>query len=151
MSQKQRDQLTHDDLLHESKSVSEGDADIIGYFEVPRGMSYELGYGALEGQHSAEGRIYADIKDDGNSEVDGTLIFQALNPQKEHRANIKRLRTTATRTDLSDRQKQLPFPRVDGEIRESAYLAVAFRSDTDATIERDNCEILIDVTAYDRR
>ena len=154
MTRKKRDQLSELDLLDETKTVTKGDAVILGYFEVPKGMSYELGFGSLEGQHSAEGRIFAEIKDDADEEVKGDIIFQALSPQKQHRADIDTFRTTATNTDLQDRRKQLPLSRYAGKVTESAYVAIAFRADGDSgteTISRDNSEILIDMTKYSER
>lgn len=152
MAQGKRDQLSELDLMESgTTAVTAGDAIPIGYFQVPEGLEYELGFGSLEGQHSAPGRIYAEIKDDADEEVDGDVIFQALNPQKEHRANIEVFRTTSLNTDLSARTEQLPFSRIPGRVTEGAYISVAFRADDDATLDRDNCTILLDATRYDTR
>ena len=108
-------QLTMADFM--AANVTLGAATVwteLGSYTVPRGQAVKLGYGRLEGQDTATGRLYYDIIDDtaGNATAeDGLIRIVAVNPTQTKSNILFQGSTTKGRSgDADSREKQIPFP-----------------------------------------
>lgn len=151
MGESYRSAFTTAKLMTADVSAVAGQPIILGKYTVQAGEVIQLGYGDLNAQESAEGRIFIDIRDNGVSPgvvKEGLIRFTAYTPQGRPQRILGEFRTEQLRTDKTNRTLQIPFPGMPFGIGEDKYIAVEFVPDTTATISKTNTIILFDVTQY---
>lgn len=142
-----RSAFTKDHVMSGDVAVTTGSFHKIGEYKVEAGEMVSLGYGQNETQEGAPGRIYIDLKDDANAEMNGLLRFAAHSPQGRPLKIMAEYRTETLRTDLSNRTLQVPFPSTNFPyLSEDKKLVVEFLPDASGTVSKANSKIIFDIT-----
>jgi hypothetical protein len=126
----------------------------LGRFTVQAGTALALGYGAMEGQDSAAGRLYMDFRDNAanpGAVVNGTIRIDTHNAQDRPTGTIFEARTEALRTSATDRTQQLPFPWINAVGTEDVAFVLKFKGDAAVTLGQANTVILCDATNYEAK
>jgi hypothetical protein len=120
----------------------------VGEYNVQAGELISIGYGMLNGQESATGRIFLDLKDSTEVpvQIDGTIRFVIVSPQDRPLEILAEYRSETLRTGTGDRTKQVPFAESDVWISEDKKLVMEVKADETATLSKANSTILFDVT-----
>lgn len=95
-----------------------------------------------------QGFAYADIKDDSNSAVPGTLWLVQTDAPGDNRIVAKRISASKLRGDISDTNTQIPVPE-QGQypfVGENSKLRLVFVPRSDVTISASNSEIALPTT-----
>jgi hypothetical protein len=124
----------------------------LGRFTVQAGVALAVGFGAMEGQDSAAGRVYIDLKDTTaapGAAVNGQLRIDIHNAQDRVQSTIWEARTESVRSSASDRTQQLPMPWINAVATEDVAFVFKFKSDTAVTVSKTNSTILMDGTSYE--
>lgn len=135
-------------------AVVAGQWNELGRYTVSAGMAVALGFGGMEGQDSAAGRIYMDLRDNAvapGAAINGRIRFTLDNPQKRTERVLFEARTERLRTTAADPTKQIPFSFIDAVATEDWSLVLEYMPDAAQTVGRANCVILVDVTTFDAR
>jgi hypothetical protein len=141
-----RSAFTKDNLMTGDISVDNSSYKTIGSYKVEAGQTIRIGWGDNSSQEGAEGRIYMNIKDSTNVNLDGKLRFVVLTPQKRHLRTLAEYRTETLRTVTDDRQKQIAFPFTNmPRLSEDKILSVEFLADATKTLSKTNSTITFDV------
>jgi len=117
----------------------------LGEYVVPAGELVAIGYGDHDGQESANGRIYIDLKST-TAEVDGLVRLSAFSPQDRPFEILREYRTETLRQGTGDRTKQIPFPVHDLNISEDKKIVLEFIADSGVTVSKADSTILMDIT-----
>jgi hypothetical protein len=129
-------------------AVVAGEAKKLGEYAVNSKEIISLGWGGLEGQENAQGRIYVQLKDNteaGAVQIHGTVRLSVYSPQDRPIAIMHEFRTEQLDTSSTDRTKQIPFPEGMYEITEDNKIVMEFISDTSATLSKANSTIMMDI------
>lgn len=118
---------------------------ILGQYVVPAGELVSIGYGNLDGQQNAQGRIFIDLQDTTKA-VDGLIRISAFSPQDRPKEIMREYRTETLRLNVDDRTKQLAFPEHQLYISEDKKIVLEFIADTDCTVSKSKTKILMDIT-----
>jgi hypothetical protein len=146
-----RSAFTKNDLVAGTTvSVIAGQYIEVGSYTVPAGEMVSIGYGALSGQDTAEGRIFMELKDTTATPVilDGTIRLLALSPQDRPLEVLAEFRTETLRYNSTDRTKMPPLAEHAVTLREDQQLCLQFKSDTTATLSKANSNLIMDCTKY---
>jgi hypothetical protein len=130
-----------------TKAIKAGEENVIGEFTVPAQEVYRWGYGSPQDERN-QGFAYADIKDDSNSEVPGTLWLVQTDAPGDNRIVAKRISASKLRGDISDTNTQIPVPE-QGQypfVGENSKLRLVFVPRNDVTIDASNSEIALPTT-----
>jgi hypothetical protein len=122
----------------------------LGTYTVVAGELVSVGYGNLDGQENAQGRIYLDLKDNATTplEVNGVVRLSVYSPQDRPIEIISEMRTETLRTSSSDRTKQISFPEHDLMVKEDKKIVLEFIPDANATISKANSTLIMDITKF---
>jgi hypothetical protein len=125
-----------------------------GRYTVKAGQGVALGYGALAGQDSATGRIYAKFIDDTFGDVtveEGMVRIEIRNPQDRPVKTIFEARTEALRTMVAapSSDQLIPLPMMADVVTEDFSIVILFKADAADTIQFDFTKMSIDYTNFD--
>lgn len=118
----------------------------LGEYKVLSGDLIALGYGDLDDQCGAVGRIYLLLKDAGPTEVPGTYRLSLMSSADRQLSIEFECRTEITDNNPTDRTKELPFEVSMTWLGLDKRFELAFNPDTTATIVKANSKVLIDIT-----
>lgn len=145
-----RSALTQNDLIASATvSCPAGQFTKLGERKIEAGEELSIGYGAQDGQESAQGRIFVDMRDNAASPgavVDGVLRLQVYSPQNRPLVILGEYRTETLRTGSGDRTKQVPLAESAYLLTEDKKLVLEFMPDSVATIGKSNTKIIFDTT-----
>lgn len=142
------------DFMSADVAVIAGEWYTLGKFTCPAGVGKAIGYGPGRGQAEAEGRIYADFRDNAvapGAVINGMIRIEAWDPQDRVERVLFEARTEQLRTSATDRTQQLAFPERIPGISKDWKLALRFKADANVTVSRTNTVLLMDVTEYTDR
>lgn len=152
MGEMYRSAFTTSKLMPVDVSCVAGQPIILGKYTISAGEMVQLGYGNLNAQESAEGRIFVDIRDNGVSpglKKEGLVRFTVYSPQGRPLRILGEFRSEQLRTDATNRTLQIPFPSNSfPAVSEDKYIALEFVPDTTFTCSKTNTVILFDVSQY---
>lgn len=117
----------------------------LGEYVVPAGELVSIGYGNLNGQQNATGRIYADLQSSTGA-VDGLLRISAFSPQDRPKEILREYRTETLRQNATDRTKQVPFEEHQLAISEDKKIVLEFIADTTVKVDKSKSKLLMDIT-----
>lgn len=147
MAETFRSAFTKANLIKDATTVCiAGNPIILGEYVVPAGELVKIGYGKLEGQESAQGRIYADLQVAAGTPAEGTLRISAFSPQNRPKEIMKEYRTETLRQNATDRTKQVPFAEHDLYVSEDKKIVLEFIADSNISIDKAKSTILMDIT-----
>lgn len=145
-----RSALTLDDFFAADKAVTAGQFNLLGEYTLNPGQVVILGFGTLDGQQDADGRIYVDIKDNSAApgvNLDGVLQICYYDANDHLMYTMQEYRTETLRTNNSDRTKQIPFPEADKGISAFKSIKIFFKPDaTGKTVSATNSSLIMDIT-----
>lgn len=148
-----RSALTQNDLItNATTAVVAGQFNKLGERKIEAGEELSVGYGQQDGQESAQGRIFADIRDNAASPgavVPGVFRLQVYSPQNRPMFILGEWRTETLSTGSGDRTKQVPLKEDQYLLTEDKKLVLEFMPDAAATIGKVNTKILLDTTEYE--
>lgn len=106
-----------------------------------------LGQGKNETQEGALGRIFGDLKDDTNANIDGLVRFSVWTPSNHPKGMMIELHTNQLRTDINDRTKQYPLPESWFKwVTQDDQIVIEVMPETQATLSKANSTLYVDVT-----
>lgn len=142
-----RGTFTVDDLVDSATvSLVAGQYIKVGERQITAGELIALGYGLKSGQESAEGRIFMNIRDNNDALIPGTVRIVEYTPQDRPIKIVDEFRTETLVQGDGDRTKQLPYPEKVRWLSEDKKYVLEIKADSNVTLTKANCEILIDVT-----
>lgn len=145
-----RSALTQNDLISAATvSCMAGQFTKLGERKIEAGEELSIGYGLHDGQESAQGRIFADLRDNAatpGAEVNGVFRLQVYTPQNRPMVILAEYRTETLRTGSGDRTKQVPLAESSYLLTEDKKLVLEFMPDETATIGKTNSKIIFDTT-----
>jgi hypothetical protein len=118
----------------------------LGEYKVLSGDLIALGYGDLDDQCGAVGRIYALIKDVTPAEIPGTLRLSLMSSADRQLSIEFECRTEIIDSNPTDRTKMLPFEVSQTWLSLDKRFELSFNPDTTATVVKANSKVLIDIT-----
>jgi hypothetical protein len=124
----------------------------LGRYTVQAGVALALGYGSMEGQDSANGRLYLDLRNNAASPgvvLNGKLRLDIHNAQDRVQATIWEGRTERIRTSATDPRQQLPMPWINAITTEDVSFVLKFRADAAGTVGKANTVLSLDATIYE--
>jgi hypothetical protein len=124
----------------------------LGRYVVQAGVALALGYGSMEGQDSANGRLYLNLMNNGVSPgaaVNGKIRIDIHNAQDRVQSTIFEGRTERLRTSVTDPRQQLPFPWINAITTEDVCFVLKFRPDAAVTVGKANSTLSMDATIYE--
>lgn len=124
----------------------------LGRNTVQAGVALALGYGSMEGQDSANGRLYLDVRNNGVAPgviANGKVRIDIHNAQDRVIATIFEGRTERLRTSGTDPRQQLPFPWINAVNTEDVSFVFKFRADAAVTVSKTNTILSMDATIYE--
>lgn len=132
-----------DTALVQSKFVE------VGRFVVPAGVGYSLGYGQANGQDSAQGRIYGELKDTGAAAVAGVFRIALLDAKEQPIRTLFEARCESLTTSATDRQQQMPLAEHEAVAVEDRIIALYIKcADAAKTLDVSASTLRIDMTEY---
>lgn len=144
-----RSALTQNDLIgNATVALTQGVYTRLGARVIQAGELLSLGYGDQSGQNNAQGRIYAQLKDNSGTPVvlNGVFRLSVYTPQNRPLVILGEWRTDTLSAGAGDRTKQVPLPESIYQLSEDKQLVLEFNCDTTATLAKANCSILMDTT-----
>ncbi len=145
-----RSAFTQADLINaDTVACIAGNPIKLGEYVVPAGELVSIGYGTLNGQQNATGRIYADLQsltDDVAAAVDGLVRISAFSPQDRPKEILREYRTETLRQNETDRTKQVPFEEHQLAVSEDKKIVFEFIADANVTVNKSKSKILMDIT-----
>jgi hypothetical protein len=118
----------------------------LGEYKVLSGDLIALGYGDLDSQDCAIGRIYAILKDATPTEIPGTLRLSLMSSADRQLSIEFEVRTEIVDTNATDRTKQLPFEVSSTWLALDKRFELSFNPDTTATVVKANSSVRVDIT-----
>ncbi|QHA00531.1 hypothetical protein [Dehalobacter restrictus] len=144
-----RSAFTESDLIDGATvSVLAGQFVKLGEYQVQAGELVAVGYGAESGQESAQGRIYALLKD-GEAVpgiINGVVRVSIYSPQDRPIEILQEYRTETLNTSSTDRTKQVPLPLINAFVSEDKKIVLEMKADANATLTKANCDLIMDIT-----
>lgn len=144
--------LSTGDLIAADVAVSATQFTEIGRRTIPAGIGEALGYSSLEGQDSAAGRLFADVRDNTAAPgvvLNGVLRLDIHDPEDHVVRTLWEGRTEKLRATAADPGTHLPLPLIGDGIGESWSLVAKFRADAaGSTMGKTNTTLLVDITRY---
>lgn len=116
---------------------------------VPVGIAYAIGYGDLQGQDNAVGRVYMATETSTSAEIKGAIRIDLHDTQDRVVKTLFEARTEELHTTLSDRRQQIPFPSIKDVATQNMSIVVKMKADTALTPSGANCTWFMDVTEFD--
>ena len=142
-----RSAFTKADLIKADSTVCvAGNPTIVGEYVVPAGEMVKIGYGTLEGQESATGRIFVDLQLAAGTPADGLVRISAFSPQNRPKEIMREYRTEVIRQSETDRTKQVPFAEHDLFVSEDKKIVLEFIADSTVTVDKTKSKVLMDIT-----
>ena len=123
----------------------------VARFTIGTGAAWAAGYGTLQGQDSATGRIYMDMRDNTASpgaEQNGSVRLELHDAQDVLVRIIWQARTEELRTSLTDRRQQLPFPGDPNVGTQNMSLVWTMKADAAFTPGASNVVLFQDMTEF---
>jgi cellobiose phosphorylase len=124
----------------------------LGRYVVQAGVALALGYEAMSGQDSANGRLYLDLKNNAVAPgvaVNGKIRIDLHNAQDRVQSTIFEGRTERLRSSATDPRQQLPFPWINAIATEDVCFVLKFRADAAVTVGKANTTLSMDATIYE--
>jgi hypothetical protein len=126
-------------------SVADDEFRTVERLEVDKGEVVIPGQGQARNQTDAVGRIFADIKNGGNSAISGKVRLVALNSQNRVVHTYYQAQISTVSVGASTRSDRRPFPRKRVRLAEPYKLAIQVKtasgtdtySDSNSTVEFD--------------
>ena len=141
-----RSAFTQNDLINaDTVDCIAGNPIKLGEYVVPAGELVSTGYGNLNGQQNATGRIYVDLQSSTGA-VDGLVRISAFSPQDRPKEILREYRTETLRQNATDRTKQVPFEEHQLAVSEDKKIVFEFIADTTVTVDKSKSKILMDIT-----
>ena len=139
-----------DDFDEFGGDVKEGAWVELARFTVPAKTEYSWGYGSAENPEN-QGYLYIDLQTSTPSAVDGTIRFLQRSATGRGSEVIADFDTSRLDASKSDKALMVPFPEQVGHdlVVQDSHLTVELESDTDATIDANESEVIVPVTEYD--
>lgn len=137
------------DFMTGDVSVVTGQYNKLGEYVVKAGERLALGWGDFHGQQDADGRIYADFKDNSASpgaSIEGQVQLAIYDPNDHPLVILDEFRTEQLRTNSSDRTKQMPFPIQTVGATRDKKVVLYFKPDVAGTVGLANSSLLMDIT-----
>lgn len=147
-----RSTLNKANLFAADKAVVAGEFVQLGKYTIPAGVAIAPGYGAMEGQDTAAGRILIAMMNNAAAPgvaIEGLLRLSVRNPQDRPVMILWESRTERVRLGATDPKIQVPFPWMNAIATEDFSLVLEFRADAAGTAGSANSTCLVDVTTYD--
>lgn len=148
-----RSALTQNDLISSATvSCPAGQFTKLGERKIEAGEELSIGFGLQDGQENAQGRIFADLRDNAASPgavVSGVFRLQVYSPQNRPMFILGEWRTETLSTGSGDRTKQVPLKEDQYLLTEDKKLVLEFMPDATVTIGKTNTKILLDTTEYE--
>lgn len=144
--------LNKANLFAADKAVVAGEFVQLGRYTVPAGTAIALGFGALEGQDTAVGRLLIDMKNNAvapGANIEGLLRLTVRNPQDRPVMILAESRTERVRLGSTDPKLQRPLPWTNAVLTEDFSLVLEFKADAAGTAGSANSTVLVDITTYD--
>jgi len=116
------------------------------------GQAIALGYGKTVGQANAEGRFYADLKDNQGTPaaIEGMLRCDLHDPNDRVICTLNEWDCKSLNTSETDRQQQMPLPMSPDTGTEDHAIVFKIKLTTStATISQANSKFKCDVTKFD--
>jgi len=123
----------------------------LGYFTVPAGQAYSVGYGPFVGRSDAIGHAMLILIDDAAGAEEGLVSLEVRDPQGRHKATIFEARTEELKLGAADPGLRMPLAEDAGMINEDDRIELWFTSDAADTVDVSACTAAIDCTVYPTR
>ena len=123
----------------------------VARFTIATGTAWAPGYGTLQGQDSATGRIYMDMRDNSASpgvEENGSVRLELHDAQDVLVRILWQGRTEELRTSLTDRRQQIPFPAIGEVGTQNMALVWTMKADSAFTPGASNVVLFQDMTEF---
>jgi hypothetical protein len=150
MAETYRSALTQADLISGATVVcNAGQYNKLGEYKILAGEVLAVGFGPQSGMDNAQGRIYADLRDNAAAPgvaVNGMLRLEVYSPKDRPMVTVFEFRTEVLRTSAADRTKQIPLPEGDFFLSEDKKYVLSFKPDATVTIGKANTFIILDTT-----
>ena len=143
---KRRSALIASDFQSADVACTAGRFTEIGRYVIGKGRYVTMGYGFLESQSDAAGRIFADIKDTADAAVPGTLMISVYTPEGRHYEDLFDDRTENLTSSSTNRTLQIPFAEFATGYGEDWIYVLLFDPDTTATVDFGLTDIVMNVT-----
>lgn len=124
---------------------------IVWEYSIPDGKAVALGRGLYADQHRAVGRLYAEIKNDSDSGVNGQIRFTVRTPNNDliPGGNLGEFDLDEISVGASDRTSRYPFPLKPSPESFAFFgkeykLCVELITDSDQTISTSNSTLKAD-------
>lgn len=141
-----RSAFTQADLISSATvSTVAGNPIKLGEYVVPAGELVSIGYGSLNGQQNATGRIFIDLQN-ATVPVEGLVRISAFSPQDRPKEILREYRTETLRQSLTDRTKQVPFEEHQLAVSEDKKIVLEFIADVTGIVDKSKSKILMDIT-----
>jgi hypothetical protein len=120
----------------------------LGEYKVLSGDLIALGYGDLDDQCGAVGRIYMLLKDNTGTPVEmpGTVRLSLMSSADRQLSIEFECRTEIIDANATDRTKQLPLEVSQTWLSLDKRFELSFNPDTTGTLVKANSKILVDIT-----
>lgn len=145
MGEVYRSAYTLDHFTKEDVTVKAGQWVRIGEYRVQAGELVSVGFGGSNGQESAQGRIFMDIKD-AAGQLEGFVRLSVYSPQDRPIEIIHEFNIATLRLNETDRTKQVPFPEDQRWLSQDKKLVLEFKAAADGTIDKSKTKLLMDMT-----
>jgi hypothetical protein len=146
-----RSALTANELIDSADvAVLSGQFVKLGERKVEAGELLTIGFGQQSGQNNAQGRLYAEIRDNSASPgvvLSGTIRLSVYSPQNRPLRILQELRSeTVSGGTQDDRASHVPFPESDVWLSEDKKLVLEFMADSAGTVGKTNSVLVMDTT-----
>lgn len=149
MANKFSSAFTEDTLINGTPTTIADSYVMLGQYKVQAGEGIVVGKGDYDGQANAQGRIYCDLKDSADANVEGMVQLIAYTPQDHPIEVMGEWRTETLRTNLNDRSLQIPLPAMKGQgLKEDRRLKLMFKADENGDVSQANSTLLMDITKH---
>lgn len=123
-----------------------GNPIMLGEYVVPAGEMVKIGYGQLDGQENAQGRIFIDMRNTADGLLDGFVRITAYSAQNRALEILQEYRTETLRQNETDRTKQIPFSEHQAWVPEDKKIVLEFIADSAVTVDKVKTKVLMDIT-----
>ena len=138
--------FTAADLVKADSVCTAGEYKVIGSYTVLAGEVIFPGFGGYDSMENAVGRIYALLKVAADTEVKGEYMLAVLSPQDIPLKILGNWRTEDWNTSVTDKTKQIPFPKMNIGASKDKKIVLYFKADATSTLDHTKCVMLMDIT-----
>jgi hypothetical protein len=145
--------LTEANLVAADTVCPVGQYTELGRYTIPAGVGLAPGNGAMTGQDSAKGRLYANIRNATPADVDVILRLDVHNPSNRVEATLFELPARRLRATLADPTTWYPFPFIPAIVSEDSALVLKATpmGAASITVSKTNSTLTMDCTNFEQR